>query len=136
MDQKKLKEILDLHSKWLKDPSTGERADLSGANLRRLKLKDADLRGANLSGTHLGGANLRRADLRGAVLSGANLREADLRGTDLSGAFLSGAKFTVELRESKNLASLVVDRHYDPSQFSMLCLNSDFLSGQKTVVNS
>ena len=116
MDQKKLKEILDLHSKWLKDPSTGKRADLSGAVLNR----------ADLSGAVLSEANL----------SGAYLREADLRGTDLSGAFLSGAKFTVELRESKNLASLVVDRHYDPSQFSMLCLNPDFLHGQKTVVNS
>ena len=111
MDRKKLEEILDLHSKWLKDPSTGKRADLSGAVLNR-------------------------ADLSGAVLSEANLSGAYLRGVDLREADLRGAKFTVELRESKNLASLVVDRHYDPSQFSMLCLNPDFLHGQKTVVNS
>ena len=53
-----LKQILELHKKWLNNEDGGKRADLW----------DADLRGANLSG-----ADLRGADLRGADLSGADL---------------------------------------------------------------
>ena len=63
-----LKQILELHKKWLNDEDGGKRA-----NLRR----------ADLSGADLSGANLRRADL-----SGADLRDADLSGADLRGAGL------------------------------------------------
>ena len=75
MEQKQLDEILTAHAAWLRDPNTGSRADLSGANLRDANLRDANLRGANLRG-----ANLRDASLRGANLSGANLRDANLSG--------------------------------------------------------
>ena len=34
MDENRLKEILDLHKKWLNDEKGGERADLSGSDLR------------------------------------------------------------------------------------------------------
>ena len=72
-----LKEVLEKHSKWLRREHGGERADLSGA----------DLRGADLSGADLSGADLSRAYLRGADLS-----RAYLSGADLSGAYLRGAK--------------------------------------------
>ena len=65
MDKAKLAEILEKHSKWLRNEEGGERAVLRGA-----VLSGAVLRGAVLSG----------ADLRGAVLSGADLRGAVLRG--------------------------------------------------------
>ena len=65
-----IKKILSEHLKWLKGEG-GERANLSGANLRWADLSVADLR---------------RADLRGADLSEANLSGADLRGADLSEA--------------------------------------------------
>ena len=68
MEQKQLKNILELHQKWINKEPGGERANLWGA----------DLRGANLWG----------ADLRGADLWGANLLEANLRGADLWGADL------------------------------------------------
>ena len=88
MDNKRLKEVLEQHKKWLDSRSCmeviGERADLSGADLRR-----ADLSGANLSG-----ADLRRADLSGADLSDADLSGADLSGADLSGANLSDANLS------------------------------------------
>ncbi len=61
-----LKLVLELHLKWIKGETGGQRADLRRANLRR-----ADLYGANL-----GGADLYGADLRGADLGGANLRGA------------------------------------------------------------
>ena len=108
---KMLEEILNKHSLWLKGESSGDRADLSGADLskaylsgadlRDAYLSDADLRGAyltgsilsraDLSGADLRGANLRGADLRGAFLSGDDLRDADLSGADLRGANLRGA---------------------------------------------
>lgn len=88
MTQEELNEIVAIHGRWLADNTTGECADLRGANLCRAALCGADLRGADLRGANLRGANLFRANLRGANLRGANLRGADLRGADLSGAIL------------------------------------------------
>ena len=68
-----IKEILEKHKKWLNAEDGGERANLSGADLR-----DTNLRGANLRGADLSGANLRGADLSCANLSGADLSCADL----------------------------------------------------------
>ena len=76
-----LKEILEKHIKWLSGEHNGEKANLSGADLRDANLSDADLRYANLSG-----AGLRDANLSGADLSYTNLRCADLRDADLSNA--------------------------------------------------
>ncbi|HHP9979668.1 TPA: pentapeptide repeat-containing protein [Listeria monocytogenes] len=67
MNQAELDVVIEKHEKWLRD-GHGERADLSGANLRR-----ADLNGADLSDADLRGANLSYADLNGADLRGANL---------------------------------------------------------------
>lgn len=49
----KLQEIIESHGRWLRNAEGGERADLSGADLR-----DADLRGADLSDADLRGADL------------------------------------------------------------------------------
>ena len=118
MDAEQLKEILLLHSFWVKNPEKGCRANLSGANLY-----GADLYGADLSGADLSGADLSGADLYGADLCGANLSGADLSGANLWGANLSGAKFTVELKDAANLRTAV----YDPHQFPFLALNPSFL---------
>ena len=40
MDKDRLKNILESHGKWLKDEGGGERADLSGANLRGADLSE------------------------------------------------------------------------------------------------
>jgi len=107
MEATKLREVLELHGKWLRDEAGGVRANLREANLREANLSGtnlsganlygADLYGTNLYGTNLSGANLREADLRGAYLSGANLSEANLSGANLRGAYLSGA----DLSETK-----------------------------------
>ena len=86
MNKEQIKEILDLHKKWLGNEQGGSRADLSGADLRGADLRGANLRGADLRGANLIDANLRGADLSGADLRGANLSGADLRGADLSDA--------------------------------------------------
>ena len=90
MNKDQLAEILEQHRKWLYDDG-GERANLSGANLRDANLSGANLRDANLSGADLYGANLIDANLRGADLSDANLSGANLRDANLYGANLRGA---------------------------------------------
>lgn len=60
ISKENLSEILEQHLMWVKT-GEGERANLSGADLRGANLSGADLSGANLSG-----ADLRWADLRGA----------------------------------------------------------------------
>ena len=84
--QKELKEILDLHKKWLNNEAGGCRANLRSADLRYADLRFADLRSADLRYANLRSANLRYANLRYADLSSADLRSADLRSADLSSA--------------------------------------------------
>jgi len=106
MNANEIKEILDLHEKWLNGLKDGKRADLreaylqgaylqqadlQEANLREANLQQADLRGAYLQQADLQEANLQRAHLRGAYLQQAHLQEANLRGADLQGADLQGA---------------------------------------------
>ena len=59
MDRLQLKEIIHQHSLWLKDPKSGKRADLCGADPHRTVLRRADLSGAKLGGADLSGADLR-----------------------------------------------------------------------------
>ena len=97
MTQEELAKILELHKKWLNDEEGGERANLSGADLRWANLSGANLRWADLSGAYLSSADLSRAnlssaDLSGADLSGAYLRWANLSSANLSSANLSGAQ--------------------------------------------
>ena len=81
-----LKQILELHKKWLDNEAGGKRADLSGADLSDAYLSGADLRGADLRGADLSGADLRDADLSRADLRGVDLWDANLRGANLCGA--------------------------------------------------
>ena len=77
MKSEQLQEILARHRLWLEtDGRQGQRADLSGANLRGADLAGADLTGANLARADLYGADLRRAKLRHANVAGANLTDA------------------------------------------------------------
>ena len=111
MNKEKLAEVLQKHKAWLCDEEVGERADLSGADLRSADLSGADLSGANMSGADLSGANLRGANLSYANLRGANLRGANLRGANLSYANLRGA----DLSGAKNLISAInyIDAHFE-----------------------
>ena len=94
MEQSELNIILEEHAKWLKDDSTGKRANLSEANLRYANLSRADLRYANLTEANLTDANLTYANLSGADLRYANLREANLTDANLREADLSEADLT------------------------------------------
>lgn len=117
--------ILVKHKRWLFGEPGGERADLSGADLRNEDLYGAylarsDLSGANLDGACLRGAdlseaNLRRtsfvgADLQCAQLLGSEAHQADFRGADLRGADLDFASFSLwcgsfDAKVSRSLAA-------------------------------
>lgn len=83
LTQIELQNILYEHRKWLCDEECGERANLSGADLRCADLNYADLRYADLSYADLSYADLRCADLNGAYLNGTILSGTDLRDVGL-----------------------------------------------------
>ena len=77
-DSRNLKEVLELHKKWLEGKKDGKRADLSNEDLSDVDLNNLNLRYAILEGANLEGANLTGADLRDANLTRAKLTDADL----------------------------------------------------------
>lgn len=91
MTSAEIKTILEEHNKWLENSKNGRRADLRGANLTGVTLRETDLRDANLTGADLSRADLRWANLRHATLRNADLRCANLRCADLGGVDLRGA---------------------------------------------
>ena len=87
-----LKEILELHKKWINGEDGGIRASLERANL---------------NGASLDGANLERANLNRASLYGADLNGADLNGANLDGADLNGV-----LGNLKHLKAIQCEKYY------------------------
>lgn len=117
--KEQLKEILDLHAEWLRDPSKGKKADLSGVDLRETNLVGVDLRYANITEADLREANLTGADLRHADLGYAHLISANLMGADLTGANLRGA----DLRET-NLSYTYITSLYLKHHVVRVWINS------------
>jgi uncharacterized protein YjbI with pentapeptide repeats len=105
MDQQELKNVLELHRKWLMGEASGKRANLSSADLSSANLRSADLSYADLSYANLSSANLRSADLSYADLSYANLSSANLSYANLSSANLSSANLSSANLSYANLSS-------------------------------
>lgn len=121
MTKEKLAEILKRHELWVKGECGGERANLSGEDLRHVDLEGEDLSHVDLSHANLrhtilqhvdlGGATLLHVDLSYANLRHANLQHVDLRyatlrNADLRGAFLSDTILhSVDLSGAKGLLS-------------------------------
>jgi uncharacterized protein YjbI with pentapeptide repeats len=108
-----LKQGVEVWNKWLIDnPQT--KIDLSGADLKEVRLMGANLKQVNLSGADLRMAFLTLHELKNADLSDANLSDSFLNGADLSGArlwrtnlsqaLLSQANLTVALLNKANLS--------------------------------
>ena len=91
IDKDELKTILKKHMMWLNGEDGGEKADLSGSDLRGSDLSGSDLRWSNLRGSDLRGSVLSRSDLRGSDLSGSDLRWSNLRGANMRWANMSRA---------------------------------------------
>ena len=88
MERNKLKEILELHKKWLNGDVNGIRANLCGEDLRNIKLHEVDLRYANLQSV-----DLRGADLSYALLETVDFQNANLQCVNFYGARLQNACF-------------------------------------------
>jgi len=85
-------EKLASHREWVETHGvTGQRADLSGAELEGADLISVNLRLADLHDANLRAADLLLADLRDACLVRADLEESCLVGANLEGANLEGA---------------------------------------------
>ena len=87
IEDEKLNEILDKHTKWIKKLDGGECANLSFVDL-----SEKDLSGKDLSGAILIGANLTKANLRGATLEDAYLQRASLGSANLTDAVFKNAE--------------------------------------------
>ena len=74
IDKDELKTILKKHMMWLNGEDGGERADMSGADMRGANMSGADMSGADMSGADMSGADMRWADMRGANMSRADMR--------------------------------------------------------------
>ena len=98
-----LKEVLELHEKWLNNEKGGIRANLSYANLICADLNNCNLSGVNLKNADLRNANLSNCNLSGADLRNANLVDVDLRFTNLSRANLTNANL-----EGANLREVIL----------------------------
>ena len=88
-------------------------ADLTGAKLKRAKLREANfhnaiLRQADLTSASLVSANLNGADLTNANLSYADMSEAILYNTNLEGADLTGVKLDGADLENANLRNAIL----------------------------
>ncbi|MDD5338149.1 MAG: pentapeptide repeat-containing protein [Dehalococcoidales bacterium] len=101
---KRVKEIIELHGKWLRNELVGVCADLRGCNLRGCNLSFANLSDANLSNANLSYANLRGCNLSFANLSDANLSDANLSNANLSFANLSDANLSYANLSNANLS--------------------------------
>jgi uncharacterized protein YjbI with pentapeptide repeats len=87
-----LDEKLASHREWVESHGlTGQRADLSGAQLEASDLISVNLRLADLHDANLRASDLLLADLRDACLVRADMEEACLVGANLEGANLEGA---------------------------------------------
>ena len=99
--KEELQDILKKPNSWVYDSKLGERADLSGADLRPIDLGRVNLSDANLIGDELTWADLECSNPEGAAfrwtcLIGADLREADLTDANLRWADLTDANLKKE----------------------------------------
>ena len=115
--QVELKEILDKHSKWLRNEPGGERANLSGADLTRAYLSGADLTRAYLTRADLTRADLTRANLSGADLSGADLTRAYLTSTILENKEMVTFQYKKHLASYTGLDEITIGCHKHPIQY-------------------
>lgn len=115
-------------------------AELKGADLTWVDLRDADLRGADLTGARLQWADLRDADLRGARLDRADLGNASLRYANLSdtsferanlqGANLMGANLSATQMRYADLRSANLGyTNLSGGQFANAHLQGAYFSG-------
>ncbi len=113
-----LDDKLASHREWVDSQGmSGQRADLSGAELGSADLISVNLRMADLHDADLRAADLLLADLRDACLVRADLEESCLVGANLEGANLEGASLETAMGlvprqfAGANLRDALLDPH-------------------------
>ena len=109
------------HHSWLKGEG-GQRADLSGLDLRNVNLARRNLAHADLND-----ADLRNADLSNAVMVGVNLRGANLAGANLCGADLTG----VDLTEANLCDAMLIGANLEGADLWRANVNGCFIAPKK-----
>lgn len=128
LSNEKLNAIFYEHLLWM-NKTGGQRANLSGKNLKGLDLRDVRLVEANLCGINFRGACLRDAHFQGAKLQlaqfqGADLRGGNFRGSDLMGACLQGADARgADFKESKLQETELRGVHLEGADLQMTVLS-------------
>jgi uncharacterized protein YjbI with pentapeptide repeats len=85
-------EKLAIHKEWVESQGvSGQKIDLTGAQLEGAELVGVNLRFADLQDANLKAADLLLADLRDTCLARTNLEETCLVGANLEGANMEGA---------------------------------------------
>lgn len=92
--QTEFNDIVRLHGLWIGVCDGGVRADLHGADLRGLDMKDVKLDGADMSDTLLDRVDMRRASLDGVDLHHASATYADMRSASLVDAVMCDANLS------------------------------------------
>lgn len=92
IDAAELGRVVESHGEWLANGERGERAVLTGRDLRGVVLAGADLRRADFSHSDLTGADLAGATLRHAVFDETILQDTRLHEADLADAALAKAQ--------------------------------------------
>lgn len=108
ISDEELREVLSLHTKWLRGEENGVRADLSWTDLNNRDLtyvnlsyasldyailENSDLSGSKLIHTSFYHANLKNANLSYAILNRTNFLDACLACANLEGAYVFYAVF-------------------------------------------
>lgn len=110
---RELAKIIKLHRLWLESESaTGQRLDLSGAQLEGIDFSGTDLSGAIFTGASLNGANfsactLVHADFSDAYLSDVNFNRANLILVDFTRAVLKRANLSNTIEVAADATGLM-----------------------------
>lgn len=93
LTQEQVNEICAQHEAWLKDCTTGKRANFSGASLRGLSLKGRNLTGAFLKSADFSHTNLEGANFTNAKAAFAKFEDCTADHAIFDGAWLTAACF-------------------------------------------
>lgn len=90
----KLDNILEAHREWLKDNSTGKRANLSNLDLRSMYLQGKDLTSVIIVNSDLSHANMSYINLTNAEVSNCDLYRTNLLRSNMAGIDLCESRLS------------------------------------------
>lgn len=139
ISDKRLKEVIKLHQKWLIGEEDGVQADLSNTNLSDKDLAEVNLTKALLKGADLSNSYLVGANFTGANLNGANLFHSDLRYAHFDCAEVQDTNFSDSSAQNTSYNGAILLRAnftrtklYGADFRSAYCLGANFTEARLT----